>query len=72
MYCGECGALMIAESGHGKQPMQPAGRLQKASHEARKEKYLKEVEALMAEFHFSPTLYQLLKEDGHLPEECKK
>ena len=60
-----------AGSGHAQQPMQPAGRLQKASHEARKEKYLKEVEALMEEFHFSPTLYQLLKEDGRLPEACK-
>lgn len=32
----------------------------------RKEKYLEEVEALMKEFHFSPTLYQLLKDEGFL------
>ncbi len=30
--------------------------------------YRKEVEALMEEFHFSPMLYQLLKENGRLPE----
>lgn len=31
----------------------------------RKEKYLNEVEMIMEEFHFSPTLYQLLKDEGY-------
>lgn len=33
---------------------------------AGREKYLQEVEELMEEFHFSPTLYRLLKEEGYL------
>lgn len=33
-----------------------------------REKYLQEVENLMKEFHFSPALYRLLKEEGFLSE----
>lgn len=37
----------------------------KGKQDIRKERYLNEVNAIMEEFHFSPTLYRLLKEEGY-------
>lgn len=44
-----------------KEKMKPAGR------SGKKDQYLKEVKAVMENYHFQPTLYDLMKKGGYLP-----